>query len=319
MEFKLLVKKEELYREWDVIIIGGGPAGYSAAIYCGRYKLKTLVITKEVGGLLNEISFVENYPGIKRIKGSELVKMFKEHAEEYGVKTLIDEVIDIKRDENNIFHVITRNGYEFFSKTIIIATGSQRNKLGIPGENLPGVSYCAECDAPLFKNKIVGVVGGGNSAFHDALVLAQHASKVYIIHRREEFRADPDLIEKAKSNPKIEFLLNKEVVEIKGEKKVEKVVLKDAKTGEIFELNLDGLFVAIGLKPISEIVKNLGVNTDNYGHIIVDECCKTNVPGIFAAGDVTQQLCNFRQIITAAAQGAIAALSAFKYIKEMKK
>jgi len=319
MEFKLLGKKEELDREWDVIIIGGGPAGYSAAIYCGRYKLKTLVITKEVGGLLNEISFVENYPGIKRIKGSELVKMFKEHAEEYGVKTLIDEVIDIKRDENNIFHVITRNGYEFFSKTIIIATGSQRNKLGIPGENLPGVSYCAECDAPLFKNKIVGVVGGGNSAFHDALVLAQHASKVYIIHRREEFRADPDLIEKAKSNPKIEFLLNKEVVEIKGEKKVEKVVLKDAKTGEIFELNLDGLFVAIGLKPISEIVKNLGVNTDNYGHIIVDECCKTNVPGIFAAGDVTQQLCNFRQIITAAAQGAIAALSAFKYIKEMKK
>jgi len=319
MEFKLLVKKEELYREWDVIIIGGGPAGYSAAIYCGRYKLKTLVITKEVGGLLNEISFVENYPGIKRIKGSELVKMFKEHAEEYGVKTLIDEVIDIKRDENNIFHVITRNGYEFFSKTIIIATGSQRNKLGIPGENLPGVSYCAECDAPLFKNKIVGVVGGGNSAFHDALVLAQHASKVYIIHRREEFRADPDLIEKAKSNPKIEFLLNKEVVEIKGEKKVEKVVLKDAKTGEIFELNLDGLFVAIGLKPISEIVKNLGVNIDNYGHIIVDECCRTNVPGVFAAGDVTQQLCNFRQIITAAAQGAIAALSAFKYIKEMKK
>ena len=319
MEFKLLGKKEELDREWDVIIIGGGPAGYSAAIYCGRYRLKTLVITKEIGGMLNEASVVEDYPGIKRISGPELGKLFKEHAEEYGVKTLIDEIIDVKKGDENTFYIITRGGYMFITKAVIIATGSQRNRLGVPGENLPGVSYCAECDAPLFKNKIVGVVGGGNSAFHDALVLAQHASKVYIIHRRDEFKADPILVEQAKNNPKIEFLLNKEVVEIKGEKKVERVVLKDVKTREIFELNLDGLFAAIGLKPVSEIVKNLGVNVDNYGHIIVDDCCRTNVPGVFAAGDVTQQLCNFRQIVTAAAQGAIAALNVFKYIKGLKK
>ncbi|BFI73121.1 thioredoxin-disulfide reductase [Nanoarchaeota archaeon] len=312
------IQKEELDKEWDVIIIGGGPAGYSAALYCGRYRLKTLVITKDIGGTLAEAEIVDDYPGIENIKGSELGMIFKKHAEKYGIKTLLETVTRIEKLQDERFRVITSLGKEFFAKTVIIATGSQRKKLGVPGENLKGVSYCAECDAPLFKDKIVGVVGGGNSAFHDAQVLAQHAKEVYIIHRRDDFRADPVLVEEVKNNPKIKFLLNKVVTEIKGQEKVEEVILNDTKTGEKSSIKLDGLFVAIGLVPLSEIVKGLNVNMDEVGHIIVDQCGKTNVKGLLAAGDVTNQICNLRQAITAAAQGSVAALSAFLYIKAKK-
>lgn len=316
---KTFEKQEELPKEWDVIIIGGGPAGYSAALYCGRYKLKTLVITREVGGMLNEASIVEDYPGIKRISGPELGKLFREHAEEWGAKTLEDEVIGVAKLENNKFQVITKGGLEFITRAIIFATGSMRRKLGVKGENLSGVSYCAECDAPLYKNKIVGVVGGGNSAFHDALVLSNHAREVYIIHRRDQFRADPVLVEQAKMHKNIKFLLNKVVVEIKGEKKVEGVILKDTKTGETIEFPLEGLFIAIGLVPISDLAKSLGVELDETNHIKVDDCMRTNVLGVFAAGDITNKSCRFGQIVTAASEGSIAALNAFKYILELKR
>jgi len=310
-------EKEEIDKEWDVIIIGGGPAGYTAAIYCGRYKLKTLVITRDIGGLLNEISVLENYPGFKKIKGSELAKILKEQADEVGAKTLLDEVIRVERNEGR-FKVITRGYGEFYSKAVIVATGSIRRKLGIPGENLSGVSYCAECDAPLFKNRVVAVVGGGNTAFHDALVLAEHASKVYIIHRREEFRAEPILVEEAKRNPKIEFLLNKVVVEIKGKEKVEEIVLQDTKTNEKMSLKVDGLFIAIGIVPVSGFLQGLGVNFTETGHIIVDDCMKTNVKGLLAAGDVTNKGCGLNQVVIAAGMGAIAAFSAFMYVRMNK-
>jgi thioredoxin reductase (NADPH) len=309
---------ENLDKEWDVIIIGGGPAGYSAALYCGRYRLKTLVITKDIGGTLNDANIVDDYPGLENIKGSEMGKIFKKHAEKYGAKTLLESVVRIEKLPDGNFKVLTNLGKEFIAKAIIIATGSQRKRLDVPGENLKGVSYCAECDAPIFKDKIVGVVGGGNSAFHDAQVLAQHAKEVYIIHRRDEFRADPIEVEEAKKNPKIKFILNKVVKEIKGTEKVEEVVLQDTKTGEISSIKLDGLFVAIGLAPLSEIVKDLNVNMDEKGHIIVDQCGKTNIVGLLAAGDVTTQICNLRQVVTAAAQGAVAAYSAFIYIKTKK-
>ncbi|MFP3289770.1 MAG: FAD-dependent oxidoreductase [Candidatus Nanopusillus acidilobi] len=309
---------EILDKEWDVIIVGGGPAGYSAALYCGRYRLKTLVITKDIGGTLNDADIVDDYPGLENIKGSEMGKMFKKHAEKYEAKTLLEGVVRIEKLPDGNFKVLTNLGKEFIAKAIIIATGSQRKRLDVPGENLKGVSYCAECDAPIFKDKIVGVVGGGNSAFHDAQVLAQHAKEVYIIHRRDEFRADPAEVEEAKKNPKIKFLLNKVVKEIKGTEKVEEVVLQDTKTGEISSMKLDGLFVAIGLAPLSEIVKDLNVNMDESGHIIVNQCGKTNVVGLLAAGDVTTQICNLRQVVTAAAQGAVAAYSAFLYIKTKK-
>ncbi|MFP3167386.1 MAG: FAD-dependent oxidoreductase [Candidatus Nanopusillus sp.] len=309
---------ENLDKEWDVIIVGGGPAGYAAALYCGRYRLKTLVITKDIGGTLNEANIIDDYPGLENVKGSEMGNLFKKHAEKYGVKTLLESVVRIEKLPDGNFKVLTNLGKEFIAKVIIITTGSQRKRLGVPGENLKGVSYCAECDAPLFKDKIVGVVGGGNSAFHDAQVLAQHAKEVYIIHRRDEFRADPVEVEEAKKNPKIKFILNKVVKEIKGTEKVEEVILQDTKTGEISSMKLDGLFVAIGLAPLSEIVKDLKVNMDESGHIIVDQCGKTNVVGLLAAGDVTIQICNLRQVVTSAAQGAVAAFSAFLYIKTKK-
>ncbi len=310
--FKLSLRKEEqLDKDWEVIIIGGGPAGLTAALYLGRYKVKTLVITKEVGGLLNEASIIEDYPGIKRIKAVELAKAFEEHAKEWGAKILIDEVIDVKK-EGDKFIVKTRDK-EFTAEAIILATGSRRRKLGVPGENLPGVSYCAECDAPLFKDKVVAVVGGGNTAFHDAIVISGYAKKVYIIHRRDKFRADPVLVEEAKKKG-IEFILNKVVVEIKGEGKVEKVILKDTKTGEISELEVQGLFVAIGLEPNNELAKKLGVELDTDGRIKVDPCMRTNIEGVFAAGDITTGSCKFMQIITSAAEGAIAAKSAYEYL-----
>jgi len=309
---------ENLDKEWDVIIIGGGPAGYTAALYCGRYRLKTLVITKDIGGTLNDANIIDDYPGLENFKGSEMGKLFKKHAEKYGAKTLLESVVRIEKLPDENFKVLTNLGKEFIAKVIIIATGSRRKKLDVPGENLKGVSYCAECDAPLFKDKIVGVVGGGNSAFHDAQVLAQHAKEVYIIHRRDEFRADPVEVEEAKKNPKIKFLLNKVVKEIKGTEKVEEVILQDTKTGEISSMKLDGLFIAIGLAPLSEIVKGLNVNMDESGHIVVDQCGKTNVVGLLAAGDVTTQICNLRQVVTAAAQGAVAAYNAFIYIKTKK-
>jgi len=309
---------ENLDKEWDVIIIGGGPAGYTAALYCGRYRLKTLVITKDIGGTLNEADIVDDYPGLENIKGPEMGKLFKKHAEKYGAKTLLETVVRIEKLPDGNFKVITVVGKEFISKAVIIATGSQRRKLGVPGETLRGVSYCAECDASFFKDKIVGVVGGGNSALHDAQVIAQYAKEVYIIHRRDEFRADPIQIEEAKNNPKIKFLLNKVVKEIKGTEKVEEIILQDTKTGEISSMKLDGLFVAIGLVPLSEIVKGLNVNMDESGHIVVDQCGKTNVVGLLAAGDVTIQICNLRQVVTSAAQGAVASFSAFMYIKTKK-
>ena len=310
---KNFTKKEVLNENWDVIIIGGGPAGYSAALYCGRYKLRTLVITKYIGGLLNEASIVEDYPGIKRISGPELGRLFKDHAEEWGVKTLIDEALDVRKDMD-LFTISTRNGYTFKSRVIIFATGSKRRTLGVPGENLNGISYCAECDAPLYSGKVVAVVGGGNTAFHDALVLSKYAKKVYLVHRRKKFKADPVLVDEAKLNSNIEFVLNKIVLEIKGQSTVEKIVLKDRDTEDIIELDVQGVFVAVGLEPSTELAKKLGVELDDDNRIKVDPCMKTNIEGVFAAGDVTSGSCRFMQIVTSAAEGAIAAYNAFRYI-----
>jgi len=310
-------KIEELDKEWDCIVIGGGCAGYTAALYLVRYGLKTLVISKDIGGNLNEASIVENYPTIISIKGSELGELFKKHAENFGAKTLIDEVVDVII-ENEKFKVVTASGYEFLSNAVIFSTGSRRKKLGVKGENLNGVSYCAECDAAFFKDKVVGVVGGGNSAFHDALVLSYYAKKVYIIHRRDEFKAEKYLIDSALQNPKIEILTNKVVKDIRGSKKVEEVVLEDTKTKELMNLKLDGLFVAIGLEANSELAKKIGVEVNEKGEIIVDEYMRTNVKGVLAAGDVTNFWNELKQIITASAQGAVAAYSAYNYIKHGK-
>jgi len=311
----ILTKPQELDKEWDVIIVGAGPAGLSAAIYSARYGLKTLVIAPEIGGMLEEAAIIENYPGFIKISGPDLAKKFKEHAIESGAKILEDSVTKIEKMEDK-FKVHTSGGYEFLTKAVILATGSSRRKLNVEGENLSGVSYCAECDAPLFKDKVVAVVGGGNTAFHDALVLSEHARKVYIIHRRDKFRAESALVNAAKRKDNIEILTNKVVSRIVGKNSVEKVILKDTVSGKESELEVNGVFIAIGMVPNTELAKQLGVKLDEKGFIIVDKCQRTNVPGVYAAGNITTNCCYFDQIITSAAQGAIAAKSAYEDLME---
>ncbi len=311
-----VASKAELKPEYDVVIIGGGPAGLSAAIYAARSMLRTAVIAKEFGGQVLDAHLVENYPGFIKASGEELTKAFKEHAEHFGAELIQATVKDLKKD-GDYFVVETDQG-QTRAPTIIYATGSTHRKLGVPGEEEflgKGVSYCAICDAALFKDKVVAVVGGGNTAFMDADLLTQHASKVYLIHRRNEFRAEPLWVERLKKNPKVEFITPYVVERIEGTSKMEKLIIKNRETGETKELPADGVFIDIGMIPQTELAKRVGVELNERGYIIVKEDQSTNVPGFFAAGDVTTGMNNVHQIITAAAKGTIAALSAYDYLK----
>jgi len=318
--FQFVVKKkEELPKEWDLIIIGGGIAGITAGIYASRYGIKNLLIAEEIGGLANEAPLVENYPGLIA-EGKELAKKWEEHLKKVGGKILQNKVIKLEKKDGK-FKVTTLDGNEFFAKTIIYATGSSKRKLNIPGEKEftgKGVSYCATCDATLFKDKVVAVIGGGNSGFSDALILSEIAKKVIIIHRGDKPKAEKALVETVLSKENVELLLNRLPVEFKGENKLNKVVLKNKETNEIEELEVDGVFVAIGLKPNTELAKELGVELDDYGFIKVNKDQSTNVEGFFAAGDVTNNCNHFEQFITAAAEGALAANSVFKYLQNKK-
>jgi thioredoxin reductase (NADPH) len=297
---------------YDLIIIGAGSAGLASAIYAARYKLKTLVICKDIGGVILEAYKVENYPGFKAISGIDLMNKFKKQAEELGVKIIEDEVIDIKK--NNNFKINTKQK-SFESKTIIIAMGSKRRKLDVPGSDEfsgKGVSYCATCDGPLFKNKIVGVVGGSDSAANAAQLLADYAKKVYIIYRKEKLRAEPLLVEQINKNKKIEIINNTNITEIKGDKMISSVIFDSGK-----EFKLDGLFIEIGILPNNEIAKKLGVKLDKEGHIIVDKAQKTNINGVYAAGDITNASNKFEQLTTATAEGSIAANSVYEFVKKI--
>ncbi len=311
-----VVKKAELKPEYDVIIIGGGPAGLAAAIYAARAMLRTAVISKDFGGQVLDAHSVENYPGFVKATGEELMEKFREHAEHFGAELIQAEVKEIWKDREQ-FIVNTSEG-ETRAPAVIFATGSTHRKLGVPGEEKlagKGVSYCAICDAALFNGKVVAVVGGGNTAFMDADLLTQHASKVYIIHRRNEFRAEPVWVERLRKNPKVEFITPYVVERIEGRDHVEKLIIKNRETGETKELPVDGVFIDIGMIPQTELAKRLGVELNERGYIIVDEGQRTNVEGFFAAGDVTTGMNGVHQIVTAAAKGAIAALSAYDYLK----
>jgi len=296
---------------YDLIIIGAGSAGLASAIYAARYKLKTLVTSKDIGGTVLEAYKVENYPGFKTISGIDLMNKFKEQTKELGVKIIEDEVVDIKKSNN--FKLNTKQK-SFESKAIVIATGSKRRKLDVPGNNEfegKGVSYCATCDGPLFKDKIVGVVGGSDSAARAALLLAEYAKKVYIIYRKEKLRAEPLLVEHINKNKKIEIINNTNITEIKGDKIISSVIFDSGK-----EFKLEGLFMEIGALPNNEIAKKLGVNLDEQGYIIVDKAQKTNVDGVYAAGDITNASNKFEQITTAVAEGTIAANSVYNFLKK---
>lgn len=306
---------------WDTIIVGAGPAGFTAAIYAARFGLKTIIISKDIGGNMAITDLIENYPGFPEgISGSKLASLMHEQVKKLNVDLIFDEVVRIEPAECAYYEgpckflVRTRNGSEYKGKTIILTVGASPRKLHVPGEEEltgKGVSYCATCDGPLFKGKKVIVVGGGNTALQEALYLKSIGVNVTLVHRRDTFRADKILQDRL-AKEGIPTILNTVVTEIKGDNKVEAVKLKNRVTGEERELKVDGVFIFIGYEPKTDFVKHLGI-TDEYGYIPVDMHMRTKVRGIFAAGDITNV---FKQVAVAVGQGAIAAKSAKELIEE---
>jgi thioredoxin reductase (NADPH) len=301
--------------DYNVTIIGGGPAGLSAGLYAARAGLKSLLLERGVfGGQIVNASLVENYPGFPDgISGPELGEFMHQQATKYGLETRTAEVTGVST--GNAYEVTTTEG-NFQTESIIIAAGSEYRKLDVAGEEEflgRGVSYCATCDGFFFRDREVAVAGGGDTAITDALELAQHCRKVYIIHRRDQLRATKALQEKAFSQPKIEMVWNTVVDEIVGDKMLKSLRLRNVKTGQSSNLGVDGIFIAVGLKPNSQVFSQ-SVTLDEAGFIVTDEMMRTSVPGIFAAGDIRHN--SFRQVITAAGDGAAAASSAFKYLHE---
>ncbi|MCE4621419.1 MAG: thioredoxin-disulfide reductase [Desulfurococcales archaeon] len=309
--------------EYDVVIIGAGPAGLSAAIYASRFLLKTIVVSENVGGQLNNTDYIDDYPGTGKIRASELINSFRMHAEElFNVPVYVGvRVTDVERIDDVWFRIKGTSGLDLKAKSVILAVGSERRKLGVPGEREytgKGVSYCSICDAPFYSGKeAVAVVGGGDAAFEGALLLSGYVKKVYLIHRRRGFRAKPYYVNQVTSKDNIELILDSIVTEIRGDgSKVTEVVVKNKVTGEERILKVDGIFIEIGFEPPKEWFKRLGLETDDAGYIKVDEWMRTNIPGIFAAGDCTSLWRGFRQIVTAASMGAVAAYSAYNYLSE---
>jgi thioredoxin reductase (NADPH) len=301
---------------WDLIIIGAGAAGLAAGIYAARSGLKTLVLEEKMaGGTTAEAPLVENYPGFNSISGIELAQKMAVQCRSAGV--IIREFekvlsLDIK-DERKI---VKTNRASYETKTVIIASGSYYREIGVPGEKEflgRGVSYCGICDGPLFKGKRVLIVGGGNSALITALYIAGLASEVKVAHRRDTFRAEEALVKALKEKANVEILWNTEVKEIKGEKLVNKVITFNSRTGETKELPVDGVFVQVGEKPNSQLAKEAGVEVDKDGYITIDIRQRTNMTGVYAAGDVTNH--PVKQVGTAVGQGITAALEAYGYIR----
>jgi len=314
---------EPVEDKYDVVIVGAGPAGLTAAIYCARYQLKIVVIAESIGGSMSEAPLVDDYPGLPDIPGVELTNRFVKHVEKYHVPIITDTVVNITRADNGLWLVETKSNRRIYSYAVILAIGSVKRKLNVPGEERligKGVSYCATCDAPFFKNKTVAVVGGGNSALTSALYLSNLASKVFLIHRRDKFRAFEIYVKQVLSNPRIEVLLNTIVKEIIGEDKVEAVKVENVVSGETRILNVDGVFIEIGSEPPREFFEKIGVEIDEKGYAKVNPDQSTNLPGIYVAGDAAGGPFKYRfeQIITACAEGAKAADSAFKYILRIK-
>jgi thioredoxin reductase (NADPH) len=301
-------------KKYEVVIIGGGPAGLTAGLYTARAGLKSLLIERGAfGGQMFNAPLVENYPGFPEgISGMELGTLMHKQAAKYGLKTETTEVTGIKVGRTQ--RVITGKG-SFEAEAVIIAAGSEYQKLGVPGEETltgHGVSYCATCDGFFFRKREVAVVGGGDAAITDALELAQHATKVFVIHRRDQLRAGEVLRKRAMAQPKIEFVWDSVVEEIVGGEVVKALKLRNVKTKKTSTLEVAGVFVAVGLKPYSQPFAK-ALKLTKTGHIVTDETMATSAPGIFAAGDVRRS--SARQIASAVGDGATAALSAFNYLQ----
>ncbi len=305
---------------YDIIILGGGPAGLSAGLYAGRARAETLIIEKgNVGGLITSTHNIENYPGgLKGDSGSSLTQRMKEQVEEFGVQIVLDDIISV--DIAGKIKTLKSYNKEYKAKTIIAAPGALPKLLGCKGELEHigmGVSYCATCDGAFFSGLEVFVVGGGDAALEEGVYLTKFARKVTIIHRRDEFRAEKCIVEKAQKNQKVEFILDSIIEEIKGEGPVDEILIKNVKTGEIISRKADagdgmfGVFIYTGYKPNSTIWQG-HIDLDDKGYILTDGEMKTSAEGIFAAGDVRQK--TLRQVVTAVADGAIAAVAASGFI-----
>ncbi len=300
----------------DNVIIGSGPAGYTAAIYLSRFGIKTCLITgMDIGGQLATTSSVENYTGFSKISGFELTEKMKQHSEEY-VEEIIYSFVQKIEKEQGIFNIFLDDSNIIQAKSIIIATGASAKWIGFENEDKfknHGISACATCDGFFFKGKDVAVVGGGNTAFEEALFLSKLCSKVYLIHRKEDFRAEQYLVKMAKANPKIEILTSKKIIKADSKsEKLEKIVIQDLNNKEENEIFLSGLFIAIGRKPNTENFKNI-VELDENGYIKTKNTL-TSCEGIFAAGDVQDPI--YRQAIVAAASGSIAAIETKNYLEQ---
>ncbi|MFH0955929.1 MAG: FAD-dependent oxidoreductase [Candidatus Falkowbacteria bacterium] len=302
---------------FDIIIIGAGPTGMSAAIYASRRMMKALVISKNIGGQVIWASDIKNYPGLMLTKGIDLINKMSQQVKDLGVDIKIDEVRKISQNDDGSFLIEAGKG-SYSAKTIIVAMGLAPKQLNLAKENEltgRGISYCANCDGPLFKGKNVAVAGGGNAALDAAEVMSKIANKVYLIYRKPKLKAFESLISAVKNKSNVEIILNSEISEIVGEKKLEKLKIISNISQIYRELEVDGLFVEIGHEPKTDVVAGL-VERDSLGQVIVDLNGKTSCDGIFAAGDVIQG--EFKQIIIGCGQGAIAALSAYKYLQTKK-
>jgi len=309
--FNIDMEGVDFEKTYDLIVLGGGPTAIGCAIYAARFALNVLIVGKTFGGLIATTHLVENYPGIASTSGQGLMDMFKEHMNSLSIPYISDEIRSIEKAED---HFVLHSFFQKFKAyTVCIATGSERKKLGIPGEEEfagRGVSYCATCDGPFYKDKVVIVVGGSDSAAKEALFLSQNVKKVYIVYRGEEIRAEPINKKRVYENEKIEIIYKTNIVEIKGDTSVKSVIFDNGK-----EFDIDGVFIEVGSIPNSGLAKRHSVKTNEKNEVKINRKSETNIPGIFAAGDVADA--PFKQAITGVAEGVIAAYSAFDYVKKM--
>lgn len=319
IELRFSSPKGRSSSEYDLVIAGAGPAGLTGAIYGARFGLKTLVAERLApGGQIATADLVENYPGFPEgISGARLGELMEAQARRFGAEIIQDGIASVKR-EGDLFRLSAESGAELVARAVIASTGAEPKRLGIPGEDEfigRGVSYCAVCDGMLFREKTVAVIGGGDSALSEARYLSSLAGKVYLIHRRAEFRAQNYLVNEVRNLGNVEFLTPYVPVEIKGENRVRAIVLENRETHENKEIALDGIFVYVGLVPNSQPFLEL-VEADENGFIITDAHMRTRTPGLFAAGDVRAK--PLRQVSTAVGDGALAAQSAYEFLKEQK-
>jgi thioredoxin reductase (NADPH) len=309
----------ERSKAYEVIIIGGGPAGLTAGLYTSRSRLRTLLIESSIfGGQITTTELIENYPGFPQgITGAELGQLMEEQARRFGLEMVNQEALEVKLEGEK--KVVRTHEADYEAEVLIVSSGTEYRRLGIPGEEEfvgKGVSFCATCDGAFFQDSRIVVVGGGDSALTEALFLTKFAKEVTIIHRRDALRATKIYQERTFANPKIKFLWNSVMQEIKGDKMVQSILVRNVKTGEVKEFETEGVFLFVGIVPRTQFLKGL-VQMDEGGYVLTNEDCETSVKGIFAAGDCRKKL--LRQITTAVGDGATAASAAEKYLEEKKK